>query len=56
MACKIRLHGTVDDVGEMLMEIKETVAIKLLSESKVYEDKNSEYIRIYLDAEVIKYK
>jgi hypothetical protein len=54
MACKIRLHGTVDEVGEMLMTLKESDNIKILSESKVYEDRNSEYIRIYLDTEVKK--
>ncbi|MCM3005688.1 hypothetical protein [Priestia koreensis] len=52
MACKLRLHGSVDEVGEMLMGLKESENIKILSESKVYEDRNSDYIRIYLEAEV----
>lgn len=54
MACKIRLQGTVQEVAEMLEELKDTESIKILSESSVYENRGSEYIRIYLDAIVKK--
>lgn len=53
MACKIRLHGTEEEVGKILFTLEEDKKYKILSQSKVYEDRgNSEYIRIYLDVEI----
>lgn len=53
MSCNIRLHGTKEEVAEMLEMLKENKRIEILSESKPYKDRGqSQQIRVYIDAEV----
>ena len=49
MACKVRLHGLPEEVEAMLVSFQEDERYEILSQSKIYEDRNSEYIRMYLE-------
>jgi hypothetical protein len=49
---KVRLNGLPEVVEAMIVEMKENENYRVLSVSKVYEDRNSEYIRVYIEIEI----
>jgi hypothetical protein len=46
---KIRLHGLKEDVEKALESLRNTFIIHSIS--KPYENRNSNYVRVYVDAE-----
>jgi len=46
---KVRLQGLPDEVEEILKQLREQ--FRILEESNQYDNRNSEYVRVYLDVE-----
>lgn len=46
---KLRVEGEPDEVQEKLLLIRMT--FRVLSESKPYQNRNSVYVRVYIDIE-----
>lgn len=47
---KIRLRGTLEEIEGMTKDLSNHY--KIINESKRYRDRNSDYYRVYLDAEM----
>jgi len=46
---KIRLWGLPDEIEDAVKSLQE--GFKILSESRQYKDKKSEYVRVYVEVE-----
>ncbi|SFH22032.1 hypothetical protein SAMN05660649_04309 [Desulfotomaculum arcticum] len=50
---KIRLQGLPAEVERMILSLREK-GYRILSESTQYQNRNSEYVRVYLDVKISK--
>lgn len=48
---KVRLQGLPEEVEKMIQSLREK-GYRILSESDQYPNRNSEYIRVYLEIEI----
>lgn len=48
---KVRLQGKEEEIIEIIEFIKNAKGIEILEQSSPYQNRNSQYVRVYLDLE-----